>query len=237
MGDEIRFVRRQYGSEVAQFLELTEFLERGVIATNFNRERRAVPKYAEENELLFGRGKVNLATFQQHHTCGFDADQERVVPDGDKAAVVTGQRVGKPVCVFAQLAATIDKRAGKYILILFAHLDSVMPKSAAFLTRHDRAAWAGLIIECIRVLNVARSAGSAPRQVELVVVGNAVQQVPCPFETELCVTVQQQVGLIGTTKAVTKLHIRSGPAGSDIALAVDAQQQAVAVQRDQCRGL
>jgi len=127
MGDEIRLIRRQNGSEEAQILEFTEFLKRGIVAVDLDRKRRVVSKNAEENKLIFGRGTIKLMAFQKHRTRGIAAHQKLLIPDSDKAAVGAGQRIGQPVCVFAQFAAPVDKRAGKHILILYAHPDSVIP--------------------------------------------------------------------------------------------------------------
>ncbi len=83
--------------------------------------------------------------------------------------------------------------------------------------------WADALVQRIRVLNVECCAVAAMRKIQLVVIGNTLQQVPCPFETQLRIAVQHQVGFIRSTKAMPKFDVRPRPAGADAVLRVAAQ--------------
>jgi hypothetical protein len=55
---------------------------------------------------------------------------------------------------------------------------------------HDLASRTDPLIQSIGILNIEGFTLFAVREIEFVVVGNALQQVPCPFETQLRVFVE-----------------------------------------------
>jgi hypothetical protein len=81
------------------------------------------------------------------------------------------------------------------------------------------------LIQGIGVLNIERSALPAVRKIEFVVVGDALQEVPCPFETQLRLLVKQQVGLISTAKPMTKFDARTRPTGVYAIMLINANQK------------
>ncbi len=81
---------------------------------------------------------------------------------------------------------------------------------------------ANAAIQCIGILHIEGFTKLAAGQEEFVVVGNAVQQIPGPFEVELWLPVQYQVGFIGTTQTVAKFYVGARPASMDSIILVDA---------------
>ena len=75
------------------------------------------------------------------------------------------------------------------------------------------------------------------RKIQLVVIRDALQQVPGPFETEFGILVQQLVRLVGSAQAMAKLHVGTRPAGVYVVFMIDSHQQAGAEQGHQRRGL
>jgi hypothetical protein len=101
----------------------------------------------------------------------------------------------------------------------------------------DLAGGAGLVVESIRILNVARATARADGQIQLVVVGNAQKQVKRPLKTQQRPFVQQQIRFVSPTHPVTEIDVRSGPAGMYIVVGVYAQQQAAHEQCHEGRSL
>ena len=99
------------------------------------------------------------------------------------------------------------------------------------------AARAGLVVQSIGILNIGRLARLAHGQIQLVVSGNVLEQIPRPFEAELRNPVQQQIGFKSTTYAVTVFDVRARPAGMNPVRGIDSEQQARTKKRDQRRRL
>jgi len=73
-------------------------------------------------------------------------------------------------------------------------------------------------------------------KIELLVIGDTLQQVPGPFKTETGVVMQQQIGLIGAAKTMAEFYVRSRPAGMYPIFLINTQQQTGTVQGNQgCR--
>jgi len=89
----------------------------------------------------------------------------------------------------------------------------------------DLASRTDSLIQGIGVLNIERSALPAVRKIEFVVVGNALQEVPCPFETQLRFLVKQQVGFISTAQPMTKFDTRARPTGVYAIMLINANQK------------
>lgn len=99
------------------------------------------------------------------------------------------------------------------------------------------AARAGLVVQGIGILNIRRLTGPANGQVQLVVSGNVLQQIPGPLEAEFRNPVQQYIGFKGTAYAVAVFNVRAGPAGMNPVGGIDSEQEACAIERNQRRGL
>ena len=63
----------------------------------------------------------------------------------------------------------------------------------------DLASRAGTAIQRVCILHIVRIAVIAAREIELVVIGNTLQQIPRPLEAQLWFLMQQQLGFIGAT--------------------------------------
>ena len=96
---------------------------------------------------------------------------------------------------------------------------------------------ASLVVQRISVLNVGRLTRLANSQIELVIAGYVLQEIPGPFEAELRCPVQQNIGFKCTTHAVPIFDIRSGPAGMYLVGRIDSQQQASRKEGYKCRCL
>lgn len=93
------------------------------------------------------------------------------------------------------------------------------------------------MVQGIGVLDIGRLTNSAHGQVQLVVSGHVLKEVPGPLETELWHPVQQQIGFECTTYAVSVFDVRARPTGMNLVGSVDSQQEACAKERDQRRRL
>lgn len=83
------------------------------------------------------------------------------------------------------------------------------------------AGWAALVIQREGVLDVAGLAACANCEVQLIVVGDVLQQAPGPLETQLSVFMQQQVCLEGAADAMAKFDIGSRPARAYGVIGID----------------
>ena len=92
-------------------------------------------------------------------------------------------------------------------------------------------------INSVSVLHVKRIAAAAGRQIQFVIHRYTVQEVPGPFETQLWVLVQQEVGLIGSTESMSKLDVGPRPARANSIIVVYSYQETGRKQRDQGSGL
>lgn len=78
--------------------------------------------------------------------------------------------------------------------------------------RLDLTGWAGPVIQGKSILDIARLAARTNREVKFVIVGDVLQQAPRPFETQLSIFMQQQVGLESAADTMTKFNVRPRPA-------------------------
>ena len=111
-------------------------------------------------------------------------------------------------------------------------------KTAVFLAMAGYlTARAGLVVQSIGVLNIRRLAGLAHSQIQLVVSGNVLKEIPGPFKAELRYPVQQQISFKSTTYAVTIFYVRARPTGMNPVSGIDSEQEACTKKRDQRRCL
>jgi len=75
------------------------------------------------------------------------------------------------------------------------------------------------------------------REEQLVIVGNVLQQAPGPFETQLSVFVQQQVGLECATDTMAEFDVGPWPTRRYRVVDVYVQQQPTAIQSHEGRCL
>lgn len=90
------------------------------------------------------------------------------------------------------------------------------------------------MVERVRILYVDCLAGPAVREVQLVVIRDAVEQIPGPLETQTRVFMQQEVGLERAAYPMPEFNVGPRPTGGDIVSGVYAQQQAAAKKCDEC---
>jgi hypothetical protein len=176
--NEIGFVWRQYGAKESEFLELAMLAERCSLVFTGKGKGRVVPEYPQEDQVMLVDRSLELVSCEQHSRRLVTAYKALVLPHGHKTAVVAFKRLGKPLVILAAFATAIDEGACKYILVAVIHRDSVPPESGSATLCFDFTAWAATPVEGIGILHVTRAAGLADRQVKLIVIGDAVQQVP-----------------------------------------------------------
>jgi len=83
------------------------------------------------------------------------------------------------------------------------------------------AGWTALVIQREGVLDVAGLAVCANCEIQLIIVGDVLQQAPGPLETQLSVFMQQQVCLEGAADPMTKFAIGSRPARANGVIGID----------------
>jgi hypothetical protein len=101
----------------------------------------------------------------------------------------------------------------------------------------DLARRADSVVQSIGILNIESFTLFAVRKIKFVVVGDALQQVPRPFETQLRLLMEQQVGFVGPAKPVTKFNAGPRPTGVYTVILVNANKKP---RREKCykrRGL
>ena len=101
----------------------------------------------------------------------------------------------------------------------------------------DLASRTDTVIQGIGVLNIEGLTLFAVRKIEFVVIRNALQQVPRPFETQSWLLVEQQVGFVSAAKPVAKLDVGAWPTGVDAVILIDADQEPCRKQCNKRRGL
>ena len=80
------------------------------------------------------------------------------------------------------------------------------------------------MVKSVRILDIGRQAGLANRQVQLIIAGEVLQEIPGPFEAELRNAVQQQIGFKGSTYTMTIFDIRARPTGMNPIRGVNSEQ-------------
>jgi hypothetical protein len=116
--DEIGFIRRQYRAQVAKLLILPQMCKRRrATAIESDGEGRLVSECAEKDQLLIIGCIFDLMSFEQNRLGRIATNQAFVTPHGNEATDITLDCIGEPVQILAALAAAVDKRPRKYILI------------------------------------------------------------------------------------------------------------------------
>lgn len=118
MRGEIGLVQRQPRAEKTQALKLSEPAERLFqAAVDGKRKRGLISEQPEEDQVSFVDKAPDLRVLEQHRVRRFTADQAKVTPYGNEARFLASERVSKPIRILAALAAAIDKRASKYVVV------------------------------------------------------------------------------------------------------------------------
>jgi len=100
----------------------------------------------------------------------------------------------------------------------------------------DLAGRADAAVQSVGILHIERSAMLAAGEIKFVVVGNATQEIPRPFETKPRRFVQQQIRFIRSTQAMAKFNVRPGPTGMHEIVLVDTHEESCRKQCDKgCR--
>ena len=97
----------------------------------------------------------------------------------------------------------------------------------------DRAGRTNAAIKRVGVLNIEGGAVIAGGEIEFVVIGDALQQIPRPLKAKLRLFVQQEIGLVSAAQAVAKLDVGARPARMDIVVPIDTHQEPRSKQRNQ----
>ena len=97
----------------------------------------------------------------------------------------------------------------------------------------DLASRTGTAIQCVRILYIECAASAASRKKQLVVEGNALQQIPGPLEAQLRIFMKKQVGFIGAAQAMSILDVGSWPAGMHGIVLINAHKKSCREQGDQ----
>ena len=90
---------------------------------------------------------------------------------------------------------------------------------------YDLASRTDTLIQRIGILDIVRVTLLAVGKIEFVVLRNALQQVPCPFETQLWLLVKQQVGFISAAETMAKFNIGARPTWVYAIILINAYQE------------
>ena len=115
---EVRLIRRQYCSQVAQVLKFTQFrIRRPSVGGNGDCKRGLAAKQAKKNVIVRIEEVVDLIPSQQHELQWVAANQAVIAPDRNEARIRVGQCFVKPVCILSHFATAVDECTGEYVVI------------------------------------------------------------------------------------------------------------------------
>jgi len=89
----------------------------------------------------------------------------------------------------------------------------------------DLASRTDTVIQGIGILDIKGATLFAVRKIEFVVIRKALQQVPCPFETQSWLFMEQQVGFVSAAKPVTKFDVGARPTGVHAVMLINTDQE------------
>ena len=75
-----------------------------------------VSEDAEKNQITVGNA-IDLGAPQKYGGKRIAADQTLIAPHGNKAALFVSCSIREPIQVLAPFAASVDERAGKYVVV------------------------------------------------------------------------------------------------------------------------
>jgi len=126
MCQQVCLVGRQNRAKRTQILKLSEIWQGRIVRRiDWDSKGRMVTKHTKKYQFALDDKWLDMLMPEQYRMLWVTIDQALIAPDWYEATVFISNRIGQPIEILAPFAASVDKRAGKYILIL--HLSTGTP--------------------------------------------------------------------------------------------------------------